>query len=328
MKSEDRDKTVDFSPLRGVMAPKSTIIAVGGGKGGVGKSFVSSSIAIFLSHLGYKTLAVDLDLGGANLHTNLGEGLPGCGINEFLSNPNMRFQDAVSSTRFPHLQLISGASDELDTADISPQNRSRLMSEIFHYPADYIVLDLSAGTHNATLDFFLMATRKVVVMTPEPSSMENAYRFMKSAFYRQIRRFESQFGLAEKVAHLMSQKATYGIRCPADLLRTLQRLEPVNGLQLSQLMQNTCFEIVLNQGRTFKDLELGAGVQSVCTKYFGVPAQLLGQLEFDNAVWQTLRKRRHLLIEHPHSRLYAQLMSISRKFLHARPKPILSAVNE
>ena len=55
--------TIDFSLIRGRTEPASTIIAVGGGKGGVGKSFVSSSLSIFLAHLGYNTLAIDLDLG-------------------------------------------------------------------------------------------------------------------------------------------------------------------------------------------------------------------------------------------------------------------------
>src|ERR1700761_5318102 len=61
------------------------IWAVGGGKGGVGKSLVASSLAIALSRMGNKVIAVDLDLGGANLHTTLGLDLPKQTLGDFFS---------------------------------------------------------------------------------------------------------------------------------------------------------------------------------------------------------------------------------------------------
>ncbi len=100
--------TAEFSPLRGRIEPGSTIIAVGGGKGGVGKSFISSSICIFLAQLGYDTLAVDLDLGGANLHTSLGVPLSNRGINEFIMNQKSDFSDLIQDTHWPKLKLVSG----------------------------------------------------------------------------------------------------------------------------------------------------------------------------------------------------------------------------
>jgi flagellar biosynthesis protein FlhG len=182
--------TADFSPLRGRIEPGSTIIAVGGGKGGVGKSFISSSIAIFLAQLGYETTAVDLDLGGANLHTSLGLPLVNRGINEFIVDPDTEFSSLLQPTHWPKLKIVSGSSEILDIANVDENQRSRIMSAIFRHKCDFTVLDLSAGTHHSTLDFFLMAKHKVVVFTPEPSSIENAYRFLKASFFRKLRRYE------------------------------------------------------------------------------------------------------------------------------------------
>ena len=158
--------------VRGGVAPESTIIAIGGGKGGIGKSFVSSSVAIFLANQGHETYLVDLDLGGANLHTTLGEGLPKLGINEFVSSSSLTLPDIAVKTAHPNLKLISGSSDQMDVADINEFQRTHLMSSLFKLKTKYIVLDLSAGTHHTTLDFFLMAQHKICVFTPEPSSMK------------------------------------------------------------------------------------------------------------------------------------------------------------
>jgi flagellar biosynthesis protein FlhG len=309
------DKKDDNSPiqLRGQVEPKSHIIAIGGGKGGVGKSFISSSLAIFLAHMGYKTCAIDLDLGSANLHTSLGAGLPPKGVGDLILNPQMQLEDLVSPTPFPNLSIISGASDDLMMADIPIADRSKLMSSIFNLDTDFIILDLSAGTHQSTIDFFLMAQTKLVVMTPDPSSIENAYRFMKAAFHRRIKRFEFQLQIEELVADIMANKAKYSVRSPSDLIKAITEVDGPKGAKLQSLMTQMEFQIVLNQARSYKEAELGASVQSVCNKYFGVPCSVIGQIEHDNAVWQSQRKRRHLLIEYPYSRLYAQLMGMARR---------------
>ncbi len=310
----------EFSLLRGQLESKATIIAVGGGKGGVGKSFFSSSLAIFLGHLGHKTLLVDMDLGAGNVHTCLGEGLPAVGINEFLRNPNLKLEDVKSSTKLPNLDIITGCSEVFDTAAITDDQKSRLMSALYAYPSEFIVLDLSAGTHQSTLDFFLMAQRRIVVVTPEPSSIENAYRFMKASFYRKLKRFEFQLQLGTLTDDLMTERQQLGIRSPGDLLRAIEKRAPQGGERLRNVMDDLQFEIILNQSRSLADVELGPHIKSVCHKYFGVPCHLMGHIEYDNAVWQSLRKKRPLVIEYPYSRLYAQLLSVARRIAGSRYK--------
>ncbi len=311
MKQQKVEKS-KYLHLRGQKKPKSHIIAVGGGKGGVGKSFVSSSLALFLSQMGYKTILIDLDIGAANLHTYLGLNTPENGINQFLSTPHMKLMQSKMDTNFKNLELISCASDALETPCLSESGRSRLMSSIYNLEADYVILDLSAGTQTSTLDFFLMATQHIVVFTPEPVSVENTYRFIKSAFYRRIKRFEFQLNLESEISMIMGKKDEYGVRTPGDLIHYLCKHNPEKGSELEKLMSQFKINIILNQGRSQKDLELAPSLESVCRKYFGISCELLGQVEYDNAVWQSLRRRKHLLVDCPTSRLYTQLMSISR----------------
>lgn len=313
----------EFSTLRGRVEPGSTIIAVGGGKGGVGKSFISSSIAIFLAQLGYETLAIDLDLGGANLHTSLGLPLNNVGINEFILDPQAKLESMLQPTHWPKLKLLSGSSEALDVANVDEIQRSRIMSSIYRHKTDFTVLDLSAGTHQATLDFFLMAKHKVVVFTPEPSSIENAYRFLKASFFRKLRRYEHQLQLKLQIDELLANRDTHGIKNPSDLIRVLVKREPVLGMKLKNIMEDLGFKIVMNQARTRQEIDMGYALQSVCNKYFGFPCDFLGGLEYDNAVWQSLRQKHHLLMANRQSHLYAQLMGIARKI--AKPQAAKNA---
>ena len=297
---------------RGSGDPASIIVAVGGGKGGVGKSFLSTNIGIFLANMGFNTVIVDCDLGAPNVHTCLGEPPPKLNFHEFLSGRLESLGAAAVATQFPKLRFIAGGNDHQELANISIHDQSRLMSAIHSLQADFTILDLSAGTHTSTLDFFLMATRHIIALTPDPTSIENAYRFMKSAFFRRIKRFERQLGLESLVASLMSQPEQNGIRVPADLLHNIVKTNPASGAELEKLMHQLCFELVINQIRSTKDVQLAHSVSTVSKKYFGLSANVLGHLDYDNAVWHALRKRRPLILEFPNSPLYAQILAIAR----------------
>ena len=301
-----------YNQIRGTARAGSVIIAVGGGKGGVGKSFIASNLGIFLANMGFTTTLVDLDLGAPNLHTCLGEEHPQKTFHDHLNGDLESIEDAAVQTRFPKLRLISGANDHSELANIGMAHQSRLMSSIFHMESDFTILDLAAGTHTSTLDFFLMAERHVVVLTPDPTSIENAYRFMKAAYFRKIKRYELQLGLRDQIAGLMTESEQKKIRFPADLIEHVAKSEPARGAQLKHIMNTMNFNLVLSQTRSSKDVNLGSSIQSVCKRYFGVPTNFLGHVEYDNAVWHALRKRKPLLLEFPHSPLYSQILPLSR----------------
>jgi flagellar biosynthesis protein FlhG len=300
------------STVRGTSNSNSIIVAVGGGKGGVGKSFISSNLAIFLANMGFNTVIIDLDLGAPNMHTSLGEPAPTKNFHDFLNGKIDSITDAAVATHFPKLRLITGANNHEDLANISPLEQSRLMSAINKIQADFVILDLSAGTHTSTLDFFLMANRHIVALTPDPTSIENAYRFMRASFFRRIKRFEHQLNLGDTVNQLMTSTNEHKIHTPSDLLIQIQKLAPDRGAELKGFLGQMQFDIVLNQTRGAKDVQLGQSISSVCRKYFGIPVQLLGHVDYDNAVWNALRKRRPVVLDFPNSALYSQILGLAR----------------
>ncbi len=304
--------TTNSNHVRGSAEAGSILIAVGGGKGGVGKSFVSSNLGIFLSTMGFNTVLVDLDLGAPNLHTCLGEPLPARHYHDFLSGRYEKLIDAAVPTQFPKLRLLTGANDHKELANISTDAQTTLIGSLFHMKADFTILDLSAGTHTSTLDFFLMAHRHLVTLTPDPTSIENAYRFMKAAYFRKIRRYEQQLHLDGIISEIMRNPEQHKVRIPSDLMNLLSSLEPERGRALQSFMETLRFELVMNQTRGSKDIQLAQSIESVSRKYFGLPVHLLGHIDHDNAVWQALRKRRPVTLEYPSSRLYSQILGIAR----------------
>jgi len=109
------------NPFESLILPQTTRVkqvwAVGGGKGGIGKSLLTSSLAITLARSGNKVVAVDLDLGGANLHTALGVDLPVQTLSDFFAKRVDNLNDCMVPTGIKDLNIISGAQDAVGVAN-------------------------------------------------------------------------------------------------------------------------------------------------------------------------------------------------------------------
>jgi flagellar biosynthesis protein FlhG len=120
--------------------------AIGGGKGGIGKSVFTLGLGISLSRMGKKIILVDADLGGANLHTLMGVRFPPCTLEDFLLNRVDRLEDIVIDTQVEGIGLICGADDILGAANPTYTQKVRILKQIENLPADLVLLDLGAGT--------------------------------------------------------------------------------------------------------------------------------------------------------------------------------------
>jgi flagellar biosynthesis protein FlhG len=309
-----------MSPPTNFPPSQNQIWAIGGGKGGIGKSFISSSLAICLSKLGKKVTLVDLDLGSANLHTVLGIKAPQQTLSDFVKGRAQTLNEVLVDTEIPGLSFISGFNDSLDVANVSQTQINRIVQSLRALPTPYVILDLGAGTADHTLDFFLAADQKIVAATPEPTSIENAYRFMKSSFYRKLKNAEVELGIHELVEAAMDGRAHNGIRSPADLIAHLKTDAQANNPSIVHRLEEEFTQlhmhILLNQIRTRGDIEIGHSMKSVSKKYFGMEIDYLGYIDHDNAVWQSLRKKRPLLIEFPYSSIVGQFLGITKNLLN------------
>lgn len=287
--------------------------AVGGGKGGVGKSMVTANTAIALAQMGFRVIAIDLDLGGANLHTCLGLKIPEKTLSDYLSRKVTQFSELVIPTEHPNLSIISGAQDELGIANLKHLQKNKLLSSINSLDADYILMDLGAGTSFNTLDFFITASRGVLVVLPEPTSIENTYRFIKSAYFRQLKMIDDLYEIHPLINKAMAAKVGMKQSIPSEIISMVEEMNPELGARVRKELNRLKLNIIMNQVRSAQDIEIGHSIQSVCKKYFGISVEYAGHLEYDQVAWQSVKKRRPVLLEFPSSSLSNQFKEVVTK---------------
>lgn len=304
-----------------VMLPQArqmpAILAVGGGKGGVGKSIVSANLAATISQFGYRVLVVDLDLGCSNLHSHFGVSMPKKNLADFVLNKRLNFRDIMLPASIPGVAFVAGGKEEAwsDYLEKSGDHlaplwqamaQSRVQSKV-----DIVLIDLGAGTQRHTMDFFSLANLGLVTVLPEPTSIENAYVFYKMALWNlidNIGRRTRQPEVAQDIkAALQSMVGGSLASGYSNSFRELQLSYPQFISDLLRTMQARCLGVLVNQARDQSDIDLGLSMEHVCQKYFGFPSKSIGYLNYDDAVLKSLKNRRLLVSEFPHSMIAKRL---------------------
>jgi len=295
------------------------VVTVGGGKGGVGKTFLVANLAVALARSGHRVVAVDADLEGANLHTCLGARAPLASLADFVAQREDDLEKLLVDSPVPNLRLIAGTHANLGAAQPSQLRRVRLIRSLRQLDADVVIVDLGAGVHPAVLDYFLIGDECLVVLAPEPTSVENAYAFLRAAFYRRLRLAMVGHGVRRLVTQAMDQRNERGIRTPLDLLREVESIDPVEGRRFVDTMREFRPRVVINLVRSADDIKLGFAVCSVCRKYFGVDADYLGYVNHDDEARKSVTARQPLVDYQSNADAAVYLERIARKLAGALP---------
>ncbi len=292
--------------------PRRQIWSIGGGKGGIGKSLLTASLGYQLAKMGKRVILVDSDLGGANLHTCLGLAAPERTLGDFIRRRAERIEDVLVETGIPLLRLISGASDFLAAANIKYPQKVRVLNRIRALEVDVVLLDLGAGTSYNIIDFFLVSDVGLLTVVPEPTSIENAYRFIKSALYRRFRNAVQNDEVRQLIEAALDQKNPHGIRTPLDLLATVEREHPGEAQILKNEMAAFRPQFVVNQVREPADAGIGHQLVAACARHLGVRTTYAGFVHYDEAVWRSVRQRRLFMVDAPRSRAAEDITRLVR----------------
>lgn len=275
------------------------IWAVGGGKGGVGKSLIASNAGIALSKQGKKVLLVDADLGAANLHTFLGIEGGRTALSSFLKDEVSDFKSLIQKTPFPNLDLVSGAKDALDVPDVKGSQIWRLRDALKKVEYDLAILDVGPGTSSNLLDMFLISNEGIIVSTPEPTTIENNYRFLKCLFLRKIKTIaDSQPDgvLKDLLQKIFSDKWSQRVKTVSDITDQLMRLDFEQGRMLKEDLKSTSISMIVNQTKRGEDARIGQSIRSACSDYFGVDIDYIGSVGYEETVGESIRTRRPLSV--------------------------------
>lgn len=282
---------------------KKRIWAIAGGKGGVGKSFLSTNLSIDLASQGYNVALIDADFGGANLHTFFGVGGNKSTISDYLHSNQIRFEDILVPTGINNLYLASGAHDTMGSANPKPALQSKLIKAIDELQFDHVIIDLGAGIAPFTLDLFLMASTGILVTAPEPTSVENTYRFIKAAFYRKLKRVITHPEVRNYLEEMTESHAPDAPKTPSDLIRKIMSLNVQAGEELKYELAAFRPKLVLNQVRNPTDVRVGFSMKQACMKFFEINLDYIGFVEFDNTALQSIRSRQPVMTFAPDSQV-------------------------
>ena len=293
------------------------VVAIGGGKGGVGKSLVAANVGIFLATLGKRVILVDAAFGAANLHIFAGVPRPSRSLSEALDAEGPRLAELAVPTHVPGVKLIGGVYDPAWVAE-PPAALVQLIAEQLHgLPADWIVVDLGPGIASPTLELFLAADVQIIVAVPDPTSIELLHRFAKAAFLRRLER-RGLGHLAQAVAREPRQLEG-GAPSALEVYLAAVAAQSPHLDELREAILGFSPHLVINSARSKSDMELGRAVASAARRRLGTPFRYLGHLEYDEAVWASTRRRRPLLIEHPETRIAKCFERVARGIMAVRP---------
>jgi len=168
---------LEENPVEKKVEKKTRIIAIASGKGGVGKTNVSANLAISYAKLGKKVIVLDADLGLANVNVILGI-IPKFNLYHVIRKQKT-INEIIYDTEYG-IKLIAGASGFSKIANLNEEERNEFIGSFKELgDADIIIVDTSAGVSESVLSFLAAADDVIIVTTPEPTAITDAYGIIK-----------------------------------------------------------------------------------------------------------------------------------------------------
>lgn len=302
-----------------LIAPQ--VWAVASGKGGVGKSFIASNLGLALAQSGKRVVVIDLDLGGANLHTHLGITRPKLSLSHFINGKKNELKELIEPLPDSSLGIISGASDHLDVANLKHFQKQKIIRHIAKLAADYVILDLGAGTTYNTLDFFNIADQGILSVIPEPTSIENSHRFLKCAMYRKLRDVPDD--TKRMVKELLGDTANRDLNLDTlhKIILSIHQKSALHGKILRKKINSSGLHLIVNQVREPSDFQLGYSMALVWKKYYGKKPDSLSFLNHDDSIIKALREHQRYLLANPHSRNAVHLKHLANNIIRQNHEP-------
>jgi len=174
---EGNNKSPKTSGLLPGKESKTRIITITSGKGGVGKTNVSVNMALAYARLGKKVVVMDADLGLANVNIMLNM-VPKFTLYDMIRK-RKTMKEIMVETEYG-ISIVAGASGFSKVANLTDEERQSFIEELNTLSfADVIIIDTSAGVSSNVLDFIAAADDAVIITTPEPTAITDAYGIIK-----------------------------------------------------------------------------------------------------------------------------------------------------
>lgn len=297
-------------------------IAIASGKGGVGKTVITANLGLALARQLPKSdayiVAMDLDLGCGNLNSCLGVRSPNGTINSFLLGKIPTLRPLLTPTAEENLRLISASYSGTPDVHLEPASRQMLLSEIEALKADFVLLDLGAGTSDDVLDLFLGARERIVVITPESLSLHNAFVFLKAAILRHLwREFEKEEFLSPVKSALQGMISGQETLDLPKLIERLKEWDRFAAFVMGGLIDDLKIRVLVNMYRGGVERSYLTKFHHLLFKYLNVRTNIsyLGFIHYDRGIPAAVRTIRPFLLKYPRNRAAGEFERIAERLI-------------
>ncbi|MDR3248013.1 MAG: P-loop NTPase [Treponema sp.] len=296
------------------------IIPIASGKGGVGKSLLAANLGVAFAQAGQRVVLADLDLGASNLHLVLGHQSPQTGIGVWLNDTRKDFNDVIADTDIRGLRFIPGDQEIPGTANLKAAQLKGLVKRLLalENEADYLILDLGAGTHQSILDFFLLSGQGIVVSAPAVTAVLNAYVFLKNTVFRMM---YTVFGKGTPARAYLEQVRKDGsgpqkLYIPK-MLPEIKSRDPESYKKFVNHLEKFHPKLIMNMIDDPKDADVAMKIRRSCEEYLDLKIEHLGVIYRDGIQDTALSSRLPVLLYKPQSIISQAIYRIADKIMES-----------
>ncbi|MBN1542676.1 AAA family ATPase [candidate division KSB1 bacterium] len=270
------------------------VMAVAGGKGGVGKTLVTSMIALVLAEMGKKTVLVDSDFYGPNLHYLFNIYPAQQSLSDYFGE-SCDINDMVVPSALENLSLIPATSDNRRSFQPAAWQVFKLIRNLRKIQADYVILDLGPGAQFTNMDIFLSADDQLLVSTCENIALYGAYQFIRSTLFRKLQRRNPDWpAFGSELVQCGDLMQGRKVKTVVDFLNTAQDYDMTWQFRLMSDIQNFRPKLVVNNILETDAASQFQALRLASKEALSVELNFWGSVQYDAAVRTAVRRNQPL----------------------------------
>ena len=298
--------------------PSPRLLSLIGTRRDGGPSVVTLNLGIALAQLGRRTTVADL--GRSDLRRLLGLFRKVEGVREFATSGQWSIQRYISPSPVPNLWVIGPGAEPGRAGPLAytAEQRVRIMRGLAAVDTDFVLANLGSELSDDAAEIFSLTNAGILVLSSEPEQVVRSYQFLKTALHKTILR---RLGRDSETARLLAQieRTTNAARTAtiAQVTGLVRHRDPDEARLLDEICEAFTPALIVNAGRSLKDMELGDKLRVICRRYLSVKLEYLGFVYEDPTIDRGHMIDDPIVLRQPNSRAAVAMHRIAHKCIQS-----------